>query len=331
MAEMDLRREIVRSWGMATLLLGGWIMQQEDHPRRRIEVLGLLVVAFCACGATVESSGGPMSGSGGAVASMPTTETGSSTLATGGGGGQAGAGSQAGAGGAAAEVADGGGDVNVVHAADGNAREPDGAMGPPDAADVGASDAGGASYVCSLILGIQTTHEWFGGFEKVVDTTRWELKSQDSAHIEKWADPNNAVWALATESPCVRNADAPDRVVFMGVNYDFTTVEQFLPKYIAVVSNIRAKYPTVKRVDVMTYTRAPGDMECTSASRPNDSYIKPAQDESIAMLAAMYPGFVFPAPKWEVQSCADFTLCPHLTGTANDVISKAIGAYFLVH
>jgi len=80
-----------------------------------------------------------------------------------------------------------------------------------------------------------------------------------------------------------------------------------------------------------TYTRGPGNVECVGANRSNDSYIKPAQDEAIAMFAATYPGFVFPAPKWEVQSCSDFGLCPHLTGPANAVISKTIGAYFSTH
>jgi hypothetical protein len=209
-------------------------------------------------------------------------------------------------------------------AADSGARDHDGGATGTDA-------AASASYVCSLILGIATTSEWFGGFEKVVDNARWELKFQDSAHIEKWADPANAVWSLPLTSPCAKNADAPDRVVFMGTNYDYDTVDLFLPKYVAVWNNIQAKYPTVRHLDVMTYTRAPGDQECVNAMRPNDSYIKPAQDEAIAMFAAMYRGVVVPAPRWEVQSCSDFTLCPHLTGAANAVISKTIGTYFLTH
>jgi hypothetical protein len=194
-----------------------------------------------------------------------------------------------------------------------------------------ADGSAGATYVCSLILGIATTNEWFGGFEKVVDNARWELKFQDSAHIEKWADPANAVWSLPITSPCAQNADEPDRVVFMGVNYDYATVDLFLPKYVAVLNNIKTKYPTVKRVDVMTYTRAPGNEECIGANRSNDSYIKPAQDEAIAMFAAMYPDFVFVAPRWEVKACSDFGLCPHLTAAANAVLSKTIGAYFLAN
>jgi hypothetical protein len=199
---------------------------------------------------------------------------------------------------------------------------PDGGVGP--SADSRAS----GDYTCTLIIGILTTDEWFRDFEKLVDNTRWEIKFADSAHIEKWADPKNGVWSLPISSPCARNAMAPDRVVFMGVNYDFATVELFLPKYIAVLNNVKAAFPSVTRMDVMTYTRGPGNKECVGANRSNDSYIKPAQDQAIAQFAAMYPDFVFPAPRWEVPSCGDFTLCPHLTGTANAALAKTIATYF---
>jgi hypothetical protein len=210
------------------------------------------------------------------------------------------------------------------HSSSGGGSAAEGGASGPDA-------AAGADYACSLILGILTTSEWFGGFEKIVDDARWELKFQDSAHLEKWADPSNAVWSLPITSPCAEKADAPDRVVFMGTNYDYDTVDAFLPKYVAVLNNVRTKYPSVRRVDVMTYTRAPGNVECTGAERSAYSHIKPAQDEAIARLTETYPGFVFAAPKWEVQSCSDFGLCPHLKGPANAAISRTIGEYFLSH
>ena len=235
------------------------------------------------------------------------------------GGTQSSTGGKAAARGSAAAIYDAGAPMHEA-----GSLAPDAARSVPDAAS-------SKSYVCSLILGIATTSEWFGGFEKVVDGARWELKFQDSAHIEKWADPANAVWSLPITSPCVEHPNEPDRVVFMGVNYDYASVDLFLPKYVAVLNNVKAKYPSVKRLDVMTYTRGPGNKECVGADRSKDSYIKPAQDEAIAMFAAAYPGFVFPAPQWEVMSCDDFTLCPHLTGAANAVISKTIGEYFSTH
>jgi hypothetical protein len=193
----------------------------------------------------------------------------------------------------------------------------------------GAADLGPAyAYACNLVLGIQTTSEWYREFDDIADDARWEEMHQDSAHLEKWADPMHEVWALEKNSPCSEHPEQPDRVVFMGVNYDFTTVEEFLPLYVDVMNNIKAKYPSVQRVDVMTYTRAPNNMECVDADRPADSWIRPAQDEAIAKLVTMMPGFAYATPKWEVQSCDDFTLCPHLTGDANKIVGATLATYF---
>ena len=204
-----------------------------------------------------------------------------------------------------------------------------GSAGSGSAGSGGAVDRGAAAaYVCNLIIGIQTTSEWFGKFEKIADTNRWELMSKDSAHLEKWADPNNALWSTAKNSPCVNSAEAPERVVFSATNYDYATVDEFLPKYLAVIANIKAKYPSVKRIDLMTYTRGPNNKECVGANRSADSYIKPAQDEAARMVVAMFPNFVFKAPEWEVAACGDFTLCPHLTNDGNLAISATLAKYF---
>ena len=276
----------------------------------------LMISAVPGCGGGDQSTAGGAGdpGSGGNA----TTPSGS-----GGSGPVAGSGGGVGSGGASQPAGTGGATVTPPATMDASVDQTDDAKatGPADAGMVAIDASASGPYTCNLIIGILTTSEWFGNFEKIVGSARWEIKFADSAHIEKWADPNNGVWALPITSPCTENAMAPDRVVFMGVNYDYATVELFLPKYIAVLNNIKVKFPSVKRLDVMTYTRGPGNKECVGANRSNDSYIKPAQDEAISMFAAMYPGFVFPAPKWEVQSCADFTLCPHLTGTANATIA----------
>ena len=278
------------------------------------------------CGLAAVACGGASDAPGAANTSPQAGGAGAPSAHAGAGGasaasGSSGSGDQAGAGGTSvAGGADNGGTGNAGDAAGGAAGIGMGGNGP----DLGAS----AAYTCNLILGIQTTSEWFGKFEKIADADRWELMSQDSAHLEKWADPNHAVWSLAKKTPCTQDAESPERIVFMGVNYDYTTVEEFLPKYLAVIANIKAKYPTAKRVDVMTYTRGPNNQECKDADRPADSYIKPAQDEAISMLAAMFPDFVFPAPKWEVASCDDFTLCPHLTNTGNETLSAELAKYY---
>ena len=203
------------------------------------------------------------------------------------------------------------------------------------------SDAGAATdmppdlptskdFVCSWVLGITTTGEWYkAGFEDVVDDARWQVTPIEMGHLEKWADPQHVIWQSEIQSPCAENSTLPDRIVFNATKYEWTTVAEFLPAYVAVVNNIKTKYPSVKRIDLITYGRAPGNVECVGANRPSYSYIKAAQDETAAMIPAMFPGLVFVAPKWEHESCSDFGLCPHVSDAANATLAKTIGAYFL--
>jgi hypothetical protein len=262
---------------------------------------------------------------------------GGASAGTGASGGQASSGSAAVGGSAAGTMASAGtgvGGVAAVAGSEAGGSLTAGSAGQPPPG--GASGSGGTApdlgagypYTCNLIIGIQTTSEWFRDFDDLVDLERWEMMHKDSAHLDKWADPNHELWSLEKDPACAQNAETPERVVFMGVQYDYTTVEEFLPDYVAVVDNIKAKYPSVKRVDVMTYTRAPNNEECTSADRSQYSYIKPAQDEAIAQLASMFPGFVYATPKWQVADCADFNYCPHLTGDANEALAAKLATYF---
>ncbi len=203
-----------------------------------------------------------------------------------------------------------------------------GAGGTGGSADLPTSE----DFACSWVLGITTTGEWYKeGFEDVVDDDRWQVTPIEMGHLEKWADPAHEIWQSEVQSACAKGSEQPDRVVFNATKYEWTTVAEFLPAYVAVVNNIKTKYPSVKRIDLITYARAPGNEECVGANRSSYSYIKPAQDDAAAMLPAMFPGFVFVAPKWEHQSCSDFGLCPHVSTAANQRLAKTIGEYFLEH
>jgi hypothetical protein len=189
---------------------------------------------------------------------------------------------------------------------------------------------GSEDFVCSWVLGITTTGEmYYAGVENVVDDARWQITPIEMGHLEKWADPNHEIWQSDIVSPCEQNSTEPDRIVFNATKYEWTTVEEFLPAYLAVIDNIKTKYPSVLRIDLMTYGRAPGNVECVGANRPSYSYIKAVQDETAAMLPGMFPGFVFVAPKWEHLSCDDFGLCPHVSDEANARLAQIFGEYFL--
>jgi len=213
-----------------------------------------------------------------------------------------------------------------------------GATGGGGAGGTIAGGSGGApqdlptseDFTCSWVLGITTTGEWYKqGFEDVVDDERWQVSPIEMGHLEKWADPQHEIWQSPIQSACTTNSKTPDRIVFNATKYEWLTVEEFVPAYEAVIENIKTKYPSVKRIDLITYGRAPGNVECVGANRPSYSYIKPVQDDAAAVLPGMYPGFVFVAPKWEHKACSDFGLCPHVSVEANKTLAKTIGEYFL--
>ena len=207
-------------------------------------------------------------------------------------------------------------------------------MAPVTGGDGGTTIPVGLRYkdfTCSWVLGITTTHEWYqAGFEQIVDDARWQVTGVESAQFS-WANPNAGAWNAPIASPCTMNSKTPDRIVFEGVDSASTTVAQFLPQYVSVINIIKMRYPTVKRIDLMTLTRAPGDMECVGANRSNSSWIKPAQDEAIAMAVEMFPGFVFATPKFEVKSCKDFGLCPHISAAANALVAMENAQFFIAN
>ena len=184
-------------------------------------------------------------------------------------------------------------------------------------------------FTCSWVLGIHTTYEWYAaGFEKIVDDARWQVSGIEAAQFS-WANANAGAWNSPITSPCTMNSRTPDRIVFTGVDSASTTVAEFLPQYVSVINIIKMKFPSVKRVDLMTLARAPGDMECKGANRSNSSWIKPAQDDAIAMTVAMFPGFVFATPKLEVKACSDFGLCPHINAAANALVAMENAQWFM--
>ena len=208
-----------------------------------------------------------------------------------------------------------------------------------EAGPIASADGGGTTipvglrykdFTCSWVLGIHTTGEWYAaGFETIVDDARWQASGLEMAQFE-WKNAGFGGWNSAPTSPCAMNSKTPDRIVFTGVDGS-TTAAQFLPEYEAVINNIKTKFPSVKRIDLMTLARAPGNMECKGANRSGSSWIRPGQDEAIAMEVAKYPGFVFATPKFEVKACSDFGLCPHINAAANALVAMENAQFFIAN
>jgi hypothetical protein len=200
----------------------------------------------------------------------------------------------------------------------------------PDAGPI-STGPGNGDYSCTLVTGIAATGQWFNaGFEKLVDGNKWELLAVHSGFIQTWADPNGSFWNQGPSSACATNAKTPDRVIMVALwlHWMHASVEDWVKVLDQVVKNWKAKDPNIKRLEFATFVRAPMDKACP-ASMSFKSYIEPEQDMAYEKIAAMYPGFVFAAPKWEVPSCADYGgNPPHFTSGGATSAAKQIAAYY---
>ncbi|HVV50781.1 MAG TPA: hypothetical protein VHO06_14040, partial [Polyangia bacterium] len=222
------------------------------------------------------------------------------------------------------------------HAATGGTGGAAGTAGP--AADAGRDAPATGTFTCTLVIGNSTTQQWFdGGFLTYpgIDPARWEMFFVAHHYIDAWADPSDAAWTTPLDMghACASGATAPDRVLF---------IVTFAPPYppestyesdtASIVRDIEAKYPGVRRIELLTLIRAPGNSAtaCSSAA-DNEQSIPPAEDQGIAAVAAApaFAGLVAAAPPLYVPSCADFIADkPQYTTAGAADVAKVYGAYY---
>jgi hypothetical protein len=210
------------------------------------------------------------------------------------------------------------------------------------AAGGGAGGAGGgamfpdpSTFVCNGMLGVSVNDDWFtAGFEDVVDNAKWQLRWRSLAFVDQWADPQNSIWTEPLVSACANGSTSPDRVLYTGVNWTYTTAAEWVPQLTAVVENIKAKYPGVKEIDLMTMLRAPGNKICGNASGTStrEQVTAPFVDEAIATVAAKYPTLVRVAPPFYAPNCDVFLPdSPHYAAGKAAVVSKVFSDYYVNH
>jgi hypothetical protein len=264
----------------------------------------------------------------------------------GGGGGRAGTG---GGGGAAGRAGVGGGAGTGGRAgAGGNG----GSAGAKGSAGGGGSSSGGsgggqggagaaAPFTCNLVIGNSTTQQWFdGGFltHAGIDPMHWELFWVAHHYIDSWSDPNDSGWSTAFDMShaCANDATMPDRVIFI-VTYSppYPPEATYETDTTKIVNNIKAKYAGVKRIEIMTLVRSPGNVETACSSKANNEQsIPPAEDQGISAVAAnpTFAGLVFASPPFYVTGCSDFlTDEPQYTTAGATNIANVYGAYYAAH
>jgi hypothetical protein len=305
----------------------------------------LTALFLVACGDSSAPGSGAAAGGGSGGSGM--AASGSSS-----GGNAAGSASAAGmtAGGAAGSSGSAGsasgGDASVGGGGNGGATANAGSGGASGGSG-GGSSVMPKNFSCSLYLGLLTTNEWYSqGFEQAgVDGTKWELRYHHYGYVNTWADPNSPFWGETgdsfaldqgspVQSPCAMNPNAPDRLVFAALDWEMETKEAWTTALEKAITTFKAKYPSLKWVDIMTLIRCPMNMMCNpnadygpgangSAGR-QDCYVPPYEDEAIAAVANAHPDFVGVGPKIEATMCRNPVDGAHLSADSNKQAAKDV-------
>lgn len=305
-------------------------------PFERVSLIGALAYLVFVSACSSGSSNGGSAGAGGGASGAAGTGAGGSTGSGGGnaGTGGTGVGGEAGVSGTAGSAAGNDGRGGGGQAGDA------GAGGGPGAGGVGgASGTGGATatFVCNQVTAMTLTREWFeAGFQQnpgIVDG-RWQLKAREHGYITEWANPNSDFWNETIESPCTNGSTNPDHVVLTVLSWVpacCTTQSEWDAQITAAINNFKAKYSALKRIDLMTVIRGPGNMLCPTPPASGETIvISPELDAALAAAATRFPNLVYVAPKFEAPNCAAFSGGgPHLTTAGNTAVAKTISAAFV--
>ena len=135
------------------------------------------------------------------------------------------------------------------------------------------------------------------------------------------------------ESPCANGSTNPDHVVLTVLSWVpacCVTQAEWQTQVTGAITTLKAKYAGLKRIDLMTVIRGPGNSLCPTAPAAGETIVIPPElDAALAAAATQFPGFVFVAPKFEGANCAAFSGGgPHLTTAGNTAVTKMISAYF---
>jgi hypothetical protein len=270
-------------------------------------------------GSSSGSSGGSSGSSGGGSSTSSGSTSGSSGGSASGSGGSSGSSS----GGWSGSGSGGAGDAGN----DGGAAADDGGDAAPPSGLVAAKDL-----VCTQLAGNSITYAWFtAGFDtSPLDAARFELKATATSGVsytENWTDPSDPIWSVPLVSPCAASSDNPDRVIYVAVEWNFTTAAEWKTALDGVLATFKAKYSNLKRFDIMTMLRAPNNMICPGGI--DRQVVAPFIDQAIQMEAQADPTFVVAAPKFYAPDCSVFQPnSEHPQPSENGAVAKVFQAYY---
>jgi hypothetical protein len=183
-----------------------------------------------------------------------------------------------------------------------------------------------ASFACTELIGLLIASRWWPTFDKDINApAKWQFMFQWMGEVELFADPTNAYWNNAVATPCP--GAKPDRVVFLPHSLTLTTLADFQAALTKLIPTIQGKFPGVKRIELITTVRTPGNMPCNGVGTVVPAYV----DQAIQNVADASSGLVTVGPKAEVQSCAWFAAMDDLTAAGYAGIGKLYADYYNTH
>ncbi len=242
------------------------------------------------------------------------------------GGAMSAAGSGA-ASGATAPQGDGDAAVAVGDGASGSVSRDD-ASAPTDGN--GGAIAATAPFVCSELIGLWVASQWWGTFDKAVDKAHWQFMFQHHGYLELFTDPASPFWKNMIISPCATQSTTPDRVVFLPFSLTLNTLDGWQMQLTKLVETIKGKFPGVRRIEIMTTLRSPGNMLCPNDTDPGT--VVPAYvDQAIQAVADQSAGLVTVGPKIAVKDCKWWAGGTDLTGAGNAGVGQLVADYYSAH
>jgi hypothetical protein len=301
-------------------------------------LVSILAVALLGCGSSTSSGQTP--GSGGSAGSGGSPGPGGETTRSGAGGSTGGtsAGGTSGAAGSQATGIGGGPTGTGGNAAPGGNGGGGGAQ-PGTGGMTGTGGGAGGSGAkgtlsCTLLVGPTPLGQWFdGGFLSYpgIDATKWEALVVGHHYIPDWSPAGSALWnsPLDGKQRCAINSNTPDRVIFHATQWSAMPVETWEMHLSGIVKNIQAKWPSVKRIELMLSTVGPNNMSCGGTEQTI------AQNGLTALdaMPAMFPNLVYedpgPGKWWYIPKCSDFVSgAPQYTDAGAADVAKMMGAFF---
>jgi len=186
-------------------------------------------------------------------------------------------------------------------------------------------------FTCTLVIGYSQVAQWYEAddvFESTVDGARWELKWAGGAGVDRWSDPDNRAWSAELVSPCVSNADAPDRIV-LSVSGPYGDDEDAWVEGInGSVALIRQRYPTARVIALIPVVGGPSHRTCELEGRSvRASWQHEHIDNAIEqVVAADRTGTLVVGPSPEVRTCDDYRdALGHLTDEGAAALGDMLG------